>query len=315
MASNSVDYTTTGLLNGLKRRALIPSTGFLYTDADLLAVITDEMNSRLVPEIKSAREEFFVSVSDVPFVSGQQSYDIPSRALGAQLRDVALVDSGGNEFILPRLDPSFMRDAGSVNIPSALIGYYWQGNKIMINSAPAGANYSLRLRYERKPNDLTPTASAARISAINTGTKTVTCDSGVPNTLWATTDTLDFISARPPFNPLQDDAAISSLTSTTAVFSAALPTDLQVGDWISTARTTPVPQIPYEAFPVLEQLAAARISESIDDASPNSAAMARSQAESMMEGFLKLISPRTAGTPQKIVDRTGLFGTFQNRWR
>lgn len=315
MASNSIDFTTTGLLNTIKRRGMIPASSFTFSDADLLAFLNEELISVLVPAIKSVREEFFVQILDMPLVSGQQRYDIPSRCIGAQLRDVALVDSGGNEFQLPRIEPSFMKDIGQLNVPTTMIGYYWEGNRLVLNSAPQAVNYSIRLRWERKPSDLTPTASAARISAINTGTKTVTVDSGVPNTLWVTTDTLDFVQALPPFNPLSDDAAISSLTSTTAVFTAALPSGLAVGDWISTARTSPIPQIPYEGFPVLAQLGLARVLEAMDDASPSAAPTARNQANDLLGNFLKLISPRTAGTPQKIVDRTGIFGIYQNRWR
>lgn len=317
-----VDFTNNGLLSSIKRRGMIPASSFTFTDDQLLAFLNDEMLSRLVPAIKSVREEFFVNVKDVTIVSGQQAYDIPSRAVGNQLRDLSLVDSAGKESSLARIEPSFMKEAGVVQLPYNTMGYYWQGNQVMLYPIPSGTVYSLRQRYERRPNDLVATTQCAKIASINTGTKTVTTVDpavdttvGNPSLLWTNANILDFIQGRPPFNSLADDQAVTTVASNSITFTNTLPTGLVVGDWVAYAGQTPVPQIPYEGFMVLAELALARVLESMDDVSPSGAPMARNQAEAMMQEFLKLISPRTAGTPQKIVDRQGIFATNTNWWR
>ncbi|HNF59260.1 MAG TPA: hypothetical protein PLN89_06780 [Elusimicrobiota bacterium] len=317
-----VDYTVNGLLSSIKRRGMIPASSFTFTDDQLTAFLNDELLSRLVPAIKSVREEFFVNVNDVALVSGQQAYDLPSRAIGVQLRDLSLVDSAGKESYLARIDPSFMKEAGVVQLPYNVMGYYWQGNKVMLYPIPSSTVYSLRQRYERRPSDLVATTQCAKIASINTGTKTVTTVDpavdttvGNPSTLWTTANVLDLVQGVPPFNAWADSQAVTTVASNSITFTNALPTGLAVGDWVSLAGQSPVAQIPYEGFMTLAELGLARVMEAMDDVSPSGAPMARQQAETMLQEFLKLISPRTAGTPQKVVDRHGIFQTNNNWWR
>ena len=64
-----VDYTVNGLLSSIKRRGMIPASSFTFTDDQLTAFLNDELLSRLVPAIKSVREEFLPVLAD-PQTSG-----------------------------------------------------------------------------------------------------------------------------------------------------------------------------------------------------------------------------------------------------
>ena len=88
MASDTLE-----LLRAIRLRTRLPASQLNYTNEDTLAVATQELWGDVVPFILSEQQEHFVTRSDVPLVDGQVTYRVPSRAMGAKLRDAVLVDT------------------------------------------------------------------------------------------------------------------------------------------------------------------------------------------------------------------------------
>jgi hypothetical protein len=122
-------------------------------------------------------------------------------------------------------------------------------------------------------------------------------------------ETIDFISSTPSFDSLEDDAAITVVSNQDVTF-ASLPADLAVGDWISLSGTTPIPQLPYEAHPVLAQLGACKALEAMGDANVK---MAWSRYQQMADSFFKMIPPRTDSPAQKIVSPNSIYNRGRSR--
>lgn len=286
-----MDYTTTALLDNARTNCMTPEADALFTDTRLLSILTFEQMTTLVPQILSAQEEYFVHVVDVPLVAGTSEYAIPERAIGKKLRNVTLVDGAGAELPLSRL---FSQNIPFVG-PTRVDAFYVQNNSIMLFSSLPTQYVSMRMRYYRRPSSLVATGSAARITVINSGSSTVTVDI-LPGT-WAVGNTVDFIDATPSFDSLLDDAAITVINNADVSF-AALPAGLAVGDWLSLSGTTPIPQLPYEAHPLLAQLGACKALEAMGDANIK---IAWARYQQMASSFFKLITPRTDAPVTKIV--------------
>lgn len=298
----AIDFTTTELIASVKRRASIPTSQALMLPADFVAFLSEEMHSVLIPAIHAVREEYFVTSKDDVLVADQAAYAIPTRAVGNMLRDVVLVDSGGSEIELPRLDPEFLKQENSFTDPDHA-GFYLKDASVILVPTPVNVNgLSLRQKYERRPNNLCQKSAAVKITAINTVTKVVTV-TNMPTAFTASL-TYDVINGNPPFNTIADDQVVTLIAGFDMTFSA-LPTGLAVGQWIAESMYSPIPQLPYEGHLVLAQLCAAKILEGMTD--HPGLDDARTKAGEMLRSFLDIINPRVQGATKKIVNRSGPF--------
>lgn len=301
-----IDYTSTANIEGVKRRATLPDNAQgLFPDDDICKILTAELHSDIVPLLMGVAEEFFLHNKDHDIVSGTNYYEIPARAAGQKLKDVVLLDSSGNESILSRIDPSEIKH-------SSVKGFHFEDDRVRL--LPDGATYSqfdLRMKYFRRPNNIVETTDAGRITAINTGTRQVTI-ANLP-VAWTTSTTFDFIKGTPGFKSRADDQAISAINSASKIltFSSALPDGLIVGDWVAESGFSPIAQIPYDVHPLLEQRAVIKILEGLGDREGMSAA--GDVYKDMVDKFMVLVTPRSDGTPKKIISRNPLFGGSSRR--
>lgn len=293
---SGIDYTTDALLENTRTNCLTPEADALFTDTRLLSMLTFEQMTTLVPQIMTAQEEFFVHVENIALDANETAYAIPERAIGKKIRQVCLVDTAGNEVYLSRINPenliqySQLNTGGSSNWSQIC---YLQNNSVMLLPGVTPEYVYLRIRWYRRPSNLCATGDAGQITVIDTNTNTVTVTGGT----WATSDTVDFIDSTPSFDSLEDDAVITGVSNSDLTF-ASLPDGLVVGDWVSLSGTTPIPQLPYEAHPVLAQLGACKALEAMGDANVK---MAWARYQQMAESFFKVITPRTDSPAQKIV--------------
>lgn len=302
--SSGIDYTTDALLENTRTNCLTPEADALFTDTRLLSMLSFEQITTLVPQIMKVQEEYFVHIYDILLSSSTDgTYPMPDRAIGKKLRDVALVDAAGNEQYITRINPADVKFMNpSIAEESQWVsGFYLQNNSVKLFSGVPAQYVYIRYRYYRRPNNLCTTDAAAQIAVIDTGTFTVTCDS-VPGT-WAIGTTVDMISQHPSFDSLEDDATITAINNNDVTFTS-LPTGLEVGDWLSLSGTTPIPQLPYEAHPVLGQLGACKALEAMGDANVE---MAWARYKQMSADFYTSITPRTDSPAQKIVSPNNIF--------
>lgn len=306
-----IDFTTTGNIADIKRNGIFPDAQTLYQASDIVDLMSDELHSVIVPLLITLKQEYLVSVYDSAIAQGQTAAFINERAVGGKLRDCVLVDSGGQELPLRRYEPEDLKEGLQNN---ANRGIYVDNDRLIF--LPNGddlSKYTLRQRVYRRPNDLVQVSSAARITAIDTVTKKVTCAS-VPST-FTTLLTYDLIKGKPSFRAHGEDLAVATILGFDITFSATLPTDLAVGDWVAEAGFSPIAQIPYDLHPLLEQRALIRILDGLKDAGGKK--MAMDTYEEMVDTYSKLVNPRIDGTPQKIVSRRGIgaYSRGSSGWR
>lgn len=297
-----INFTTDELINAVKDIITVPTSQGLFLPANFVRLMNLELHKKLVPAMKAAREDYFIRTSDSTLVAAQETYRIPTRAVGGALRDIQYLDSGGAPADFPRLEWEFLK-SNPIMSGDRYFGYIFKGHEVMMRPVPSTVSgEKIRFVYERRPNNLVLAAAAGLITAINTGTRVVTV-SNRPST-WTTATIFDVIAATPMFEPIADDQAITALSGNDLTFSS-LPTGLAVGQWVCEAGFSPVPQLPYEGALVLAELAAVKALGAIKDAP--GLKEAKAQAKDDLDYFIRLITPRNPGTPQKIVNRSGIL--------
>jgi hypothetical protein len=291
-------YTTTYLLASLKRRGMIPSTAGTLTDADFLEMANEELQGATVEALMSLSEEYLVTTKDETIVSGTAAYAIPTRAVDAVLRDVLISDgSSGGYRSLPRIEPE--REEEYTN-SGGVQGYKVEGNYVVLIPSPTNSG-TLRLKYPARPNRLVALTAVREITAINTGTKTVTV-AAIPNT-FTTSATYDLVKGTPHFDSLAIDQSVTVASGTSITFTNTLPTSLAVGDYVCLAGESPIPQVPVGAH----QFLAHRVVFVVQEALGNVVAANRAEAsaERIRVALQRKIQPRVPGSARIVINRYG----------
>lgn len=305
----SSPYTTDSLVPMLRLLPLMPSVQALFSDADLVNVMDFEMSSKIIPIIDNQAEEYFIVPADLTYNQSIRIYSIPVRATADKLRSISFVDSNDNEIRIPRLRPEdIMSNVNSTGlaINPALWGFYVQNDKIVLYlGSISGSSQSfkfLRLRYVRMPNTLVQEAACGQITVIAGNVVTV---GNLPVT-FTTGVTYDIISSSPQMFVSQgDDLTITTILGSNITFTA-LPSTVQVGDWVCLAMQSPIPQIPFKpGFQFLLQLAAAKCLEIHGDTQGFNIAM--SQAADMKQFFISVITPRVDGNVIRLTSPNSLY--------
>lgn len=298
--------TSDRFLDGVKRRISLPANENLLSDSDLLQLADDVTKERVVPVIRSVRQDYFVTITDTDFVVDQKYYDIPYRAVGRTIRDLKLRDQNDN-----RRDMALIAiEDEHYFVPSTIpIGFYFYGDRIAIVPTPTDDTYGIEIWWEMPPSLLVPVDEAAVVSSLTDTTVTV---DAVPSGI-TTGSVIDFIKGTSGNSTIAYDKTITGIASTTLSFASdVIPDNLAVGDYISLAETTPVLQLPNEAAPLLEALTcqralgavsdfegADRLQKSIDDA----------------EKYLKInLEPRAVGESTVFVNRKSLLRGVRGRF-
>lgn len=308
-------WTTADLLTAVRRRAQLPASSAdgLLTDTDLLALATEEIDTLLVPLVRAAREEYWVTRTDLAITAGTAEYRIPTRAQASALRDVTLVVDGA-ETSLPHIEleeRGRYTEGGSYWWDGAGVGFALQGDKVVVLPTPTKAA-TLRLYYARRLNRLVATSAAALVSSV-AGTPTITFAS-VPAT-WSDSDTFDAIEGTPSFDWLGADLTASNVVtgaSGTITFDS-VSSELAAGDYVALAGETPVPQIPAELHPLLISATVARALEVVGDRAAFAAATQAVVRQSAQAS--QLLEPRVEGAARRVVNWHSPLRSRRRRWQ
>lgn len=303
-------YLADDLIDAIRESGMLAGADESAQTARLRAIMNREQRVYLTKLMLSVREEYRTATVDVTLATSQTEVPIPSRAVGAKLKLVELVDSGGARSPLtPISNASQPADA----LAGGHGGYYLRDNTIVLVSAQVNGT-TLRLHYPRRLNKIVAEEEASEITAINTSTKVVTLDVS-PNAKpsgFLTTATFDLIKGTPHFDLLGSDLAISATDATTMTFVDTLPDDLDVGDYVSLAGETPICQAPVELQDVLVQRALVKYLESQGDPRIT---VAKAALDELRADALSLISPRVEDQPKPLInyDAPG-WRRFPRRW-
>lgn len=288
-------YLADDLLDAVRDEGFLP-TADEASAARLFGIMNREQRTYLSHVLLSAREEFQTAETEIA-LDGSTRYPVPSRAIGAKLKQVLIRDAAGNETPLhpaPLGKKALASPAGTGQY--ALRGLYVE----LFDTTSIG---TLVLRHYRRFNKLVPAAECAEITAIGA---TVTID--VVPTGWATTATpYDFIQASPHFDVLGTD--ISATRASLVLTPSSVPADLAVGDYVALAGESPICNAPLELHDLL--VARAVYMYWLGQKDP-AAAAAKERFVELERIILPLISPRVEDSDQVLVnyDAPGW-----NRWR
>lgn len=231
--------TSSELIASLKIQGSFPTSDDLFSTSDFLVLFNNQLKVDITPMMLKLNEEFFLQYKDFA-ITQNGSYRIPSRAIGAKIRDLQVIDASGNIQAVSRL---FEEDK-----PAQPSGYYMLRNSVQLSSDYTSG--TLRMYYFARPNELVAVSAVGVIQSIGSTSVVLTA---APTT-FVTNAVTDFIQAANPYDLLAYDQSITGVSGTTISF-ASLPSGLAVGDYLCLANQSPVAMIPDELHPVLVQSA------------------------------------------------------------
>ncbi len=297
-----VDY----LAAKVNLKMLNPLSQNTYQLSDIVSLMSDEMSLVVVPLLKAASGDYFTMNVDIQIVNGQSAYTYPKRAVGNALKDIVLLDAGGNEINLNNLERGYIKSQFPFTfIPTIWsFGMYQTANEVNLYNTliQTYTAYKLRFITERRPGDLTLSTNCGQINSIAGNVLTL----NYVDPTWTTATTFDIINNLPPFQSFGDDLTITNITGYAVTFSA-VPIGVAVGMWVCPAMLACIPQIPYELFPLLTELTVADLGEGLDMSAL--IATARAKIQTYVSNSSILTRPRIKGSPKVIINRDLLSGT------
>lgn len=304
----AADYTNDTLLENIRLRAMLPESQNLYTDARLLMLADDELQTVIFPMIMSIKGDYFVAV-DTQTMTSSLTYPIPGDAVGIKIKDAYWRDPNWPDTQpdsqITQINYQDLTGQGGGSFQN--VAFYVMGNDVHLTNVYQGKY--LKLRYYKRASKLVPNDEGGIVTAVNTGTEQITLDA-VPSD-WEVGDTVDAIAADPPFETTASALTISNIAGSVITVDDA--DDVSVGDWICLEGETTIAQITPEAHPILAQSVAVKCLEGLSD--PN---MVTSQAkfEQLKKAFIDTMTPRVDGQAKKIVNRSSplVWNKVQRGW-
>lgn len=296
--------TSKDIIQSVRRRAMVPENTEVYDAEDILEIANEEMSLELLPMLLSLNEEHLVNYVDIPVEEGRNSYPIPTRAIGTKLRDVALVSQGGAQiYELSRISLEQISDyQNSFSGKTQQFVFYIQNNEVVFPSTNGASYPFVRMYYYLRPSELVLNELVGKISSIDRNTGTITLVEFPEDFL--NQQLFDFSSSSNPNRLYKYDILISTVdrnTNTVVFDPSSIPLELKVGDFISKAGESAVPQIPVEMHPILAQATAVHILEGLGDT--EGLGNARNRLAKMIQGVSGMVNDRVEGAPRKIKQR------------
>jgi hypothetical protein len=289
-----VAWTSDDLIASAKRRGVIPIAQATWSDADLLAVADEEIQGYVIPMVRRVREDYQLYSKDFVVTSGAE-YRIPYRASGGALRDVHGLDASSNVVRIPRITLDDLGDSRW--------GLYFFGNVIRLVNDTRSDISTLRMIYYVRPSRLVPVASARPVLNFNPTAKTITLATAPASFSGHTT--WDIVRGRPGFELLTFDEP-GTIAGVTITFSGALPTDLQIGDYVCIPEETPFPQIPDVTHSLLVERIVLRFCQGQGDT--EGAQLSAAMLARMEEDVVSMLNQRLGPSQKRIMPVKGLWG-------
>ncbi len=288
-------YLASELIEAIRDEGMLPKAEAGQT-ARLTALMNREARLWLTKLMVDAGGGHETVSTDIPVVAGTRNYRVPKRAVLSGLKSVELVQAGGEP--VP-LNPIARSQVNTNGLHGGTGSFFMQGNEIVLVGDPSFTG-SLRLTWIRRMNKIVPADETAEITAIDTGTNTITFE--VSPADFTSSQTFDLIQATPHFEVLDTDLT-ATLAGTepamTLTFDDELPDDLVVGDYVALAGQTPILNAPLELHDVLVMRACFKYLSSVGDAK---AAYVKAEVDEMREAAISLLQPRVKDSPHVLIN-------------
>lgn len=267
---------TTSLLKSIRGHTQLPTAQITFDDVTALELATEEMNSYLLPTLMQERQEFWTGPTATvryDVVNGQQTYPIPTRAVGAKVRAARLLDVVGTPYNLANYELEdinrWQQDVGSPG------GICMQGNQMRVFPTPRNLpGYTLEVQYYLRPAALAPLTAVGIVAIPPVVTATTTTIQFLytgpdGDSIWGDTATVDVVSHLPIFDTTVLEVAPTTFDVITpgTLYEYVIPGaySVQVGDYVCLPDTAPVVQAPLEWWPLLALKVAVRQLASVGD--------------------------------------------------
>ena len=279
--------TSTDLLTKIKLWTAAPNQQPAFSNTEYLSILDDEMMSNIVPFIMKANEDYFIDYYDYTLGSTSAKYAIPSQAIASKIREIKIIagdDKPENYINVPRFETE---DIGNYDF-----GFYFDNMHVhFIDTNGEYAGATLRIYYFRRPNKLTQTTYAAKISSI-TG-NTATCES-VPTSI-ITGSVCDVVQGKNPYQVIGESLAVTVSSNTIEL---TMPSEAVAGDYICLTGYSPVANIPEEIQPLLIQAGVLKCLEILNDTNGTEKAIAK--YAQLAQTVQDIITPRATGELKRI---------------
>lgn len=280
-------FTADNLVDAIERASFLPTSVSTFTSAELLLLADQKIRTVIIPTIWSALEERYVFVEDQTVTAEQSDYPIPARFLNSAIREAKLIiGSAVKDLPVIAIEDITSTQTGE---PTHC---YLRGDNLVLYPTPASTTGTLRLFGHLAPGSLVLVADAAVITSKTSTTVTVT---SIPSS-WVTGDIFDFVAKNGSHSYRAVDKTSTLISGTTITFSA-VPSNVQVGDYVTLADTSPLVQLPNSLREPLAQLVAAEILKSM---SAPGADEAMASAEKSLKIVTGMLSPRIVGGPPTV---------------
>lgn len=155
-------YTSTELIDAVKRKISMPITQLLFTADDILNFANEELFLSQVPSILTHHEEYLVYSESIALVTNTNNYPIPKRAIGMKLRDLYYVDTQEDMHEMTNVGLSnaeyYGNTSGNLTTPR---NYYLQADDIVLLPKITTITGSILAKYYLRPNSLVENDRAA----------------------------------------------------------------------------------------------------------------------------------------------------------
>lgn len=309
----SVDYSTEAIIAGAKLRTMAPSNQFRFDDTDYLSLINDELMSRLVPLIMSVRESYYLESGDYTIQTvnvdgfGEDNFgifpfgsplpvttmDLLQRSVGLTIKDIWRIDNNG--IVLGQVPQLSFPDIRSTeNAP----GFYFKNSKILFHPLTSFNNVNVRIFTFRQPNKLVPSSQCAKVIFNNTVEEKIQVDA-VPSG-WVIGTKLDILKGTQGFDSILDSVSIGGIDGTN-IYLSETSSEIGKNDIVCPEFCASIAQIPVNAYPLLMQLGAMKILESMKDSEGLKNAYAQYQL--LEQSFKGVVSNRAQSNLKSMVGR------------
>ena len=299
------------LVASAKLRSFAPTSQNTFQTSDVISIANEEMSLKLVGDIFTLREDFFLTSKDVALTAGVDRVSIPKRAIGNTFKSLWYVDGTVRHEITSANETDVASFSGSTGIPGK---FHIEGDEVVLLPTPSSTTGYVRFRYYAKPNELVETSECAKITAVSSasGTTTFTVDTDLSGSL-SVGSYVDFVSSKSPYLLWADEVAITAVSATqiqvatTGVDDGSGAVEPQINDYICANGYSNIPMIPVEFHPVLAQMVAVRMLAGLGDLEKWQAAKA--ELKEMRDESTSLIKNRVETAP-KVLPGQGLLRIF-----